>query len=101
MTMDVFRYSFKTSVPIEEVEGSLLLAIMAAESLHGESQVRLDAAHSLDRDKRACVIDGRTAVGQDINRLFVGFARREFGEGAFTVERVDAVSNATGKEVLS
>lgn len=87
MTRDLYRYSFPPDVPLEEIEASLLLAVVSAESLHGETQVRLDAAHFLDPDRRACVIDAGTPVGRDLNRLFVGFLRREFGEDAFTVER--------------
>jgi hypothetical protein len=89
MTKELYRYAFTADVPLEEIEASLLLAVLAAESLHGESQVRLDVAHFLDTDGRACVIDAGTAVGRDFNRLFVGFMRREFGEDSFRVERVD------------
>jgi hypothetical protein len=89
MTKELYRYAFTADVPIEEVEASLLLAVMATESLHGEAQVRLDAAHYLDPAKRACVIDAGTPVGRDINRLFVGFIGREFGADAFTVERIE------------
>jgi hypothetical protein len=90
MTRDIYRYSFPPPVPLDEVEATLLLALWGAESLHGESQVRLDATHLLDRDRRACVIDAGTPAGRDVNRLFVGYARREFGDDAFRVERLEA-----------
>lgn len=90
MCTELFRYSFSPHVELDEVEATLLLALWGAESLHGESQVRLDAAHFLDPDRRACVIDAGTPVGRDINCLFVGFVRREFGSDSFQVERVDA-----------
>lgn len=90
MLKDIYRYIFTADVPMEEIEASLLLAVVATESLHGESQVRLDAAHAIDADKRSCVVDASTAVGRDLNRLFLGFVRREFGEDAFAVERVNA-----------
>lgn len=90
-----YRYVFTPSVPPEEVEASLLLALFAAEALHGEAQVQLDAGHAFDAERRACVIDAGTEVGRDLNRLFVGFLRREFGEDAFTVERVRAESPAS------
>jgi hypothetical protein len=90
MTKEPYRYSFPPHVPLEEVEATLLLAIWGTESLHGEAQVRLDAAHLLDPDRRACVIDAGTPVGRDFNRLFVGFIHREFGDDAFRVERVEA-----------
>ena len=57
-------------------------------SLHGESQVRLDAAHAVDADQRSCVIDASTQVGRDINRLFTGFVLREFGPDSFRVHLV-------------
>jgi hypothetical protein len=89
MTTDIYRYNFNSDVPMEDIETSLLLAILATESLHGEAQVRLDTAHYLDSASHACVIDAGTPVGRDINRLFVGFLRREFGEDSFSVERVN------------
>lgn len=92
MNQDLYRFVFVADVPIEEVEATLLLAIFAVESLHGESQTRLDAAHSFDTDKRACVIDASTAVGHDLARIFTGFLRREYGEDSFQVERVGAES---------
>ncbi|GIW85377.1 MAG TPA: hypothetical protein VNN10_06830 [Dehalococcoidia bacterium] len=99
MTKELYRYSFPPHVPLEEVEATLLLAIWGTESLHGEAQVRLDAAHLLDRDRRACVIDAGTPVGRDCNRLFVGFIRREFGADGFRVERVTDKTNHQPEEV--
>jgi hypothetical protein len=101
MPRDVYRYSIQPHVPLDEVEASLLLALLATESLHGEAQVRLDASHYLDPDRRACVIDAGTLVGRDVNRLFVGFLRREFGEDAFRVERVDSVPHHEPQEVCA
>lgn len=89
MTKELYRYSFNSVVPLEDIEASLLLAILATESLHGEAQVRLDAAHFFDQDRRSCVIDAGTAVGRDLNRLFAGFVTREFGADVFEVERVN------------
>jgi hypothetical protein len=88
MKSEVYRYSFESTVPFEDVEASFVLAIMAAESLHGESQVRLDAGHASDSAKRSFAIDASTSVGRDLNRLFLGFLRREFGEDSFRVDRV-------------
>jgi hypothetical protein len=88
MSRAIYRYVFAEAIPTEEAEGTLVLAVLAAESLHGEAQVRLDGAHHFDPVRRACVLDAGTPVGRDLNRLFVGFLRREFGEESFTVERV-------------
>lgn len=90
MAKDIYRYSFRRHVSLDDVEATLFLALVSAESLHGEAQVRLDAAHFLDRERGVCVVDASTSVGRDLNRLFVGFVRREFGVDAFTIERIDA-----------
>lgn len=87
MTCEVYRYLFDPSVASEDVAGALLLAVAAAESLHGEAQVRLDARCALDEHLRVCQIDAGTDVGRDLNRLFVGFLRREVEESSFRVER--------------
>lgn len=101
MGRDVYKYVFESSIDVTDVEASLLLALLAAESLHGEAQVRLDAAHFLDPAKRACIIDAGTPVGRDVNRLFVGFVTREFGEDAFQVERLDHLPQQHLEEVLT
>lgn len=88
MTKDVYRYEFADAVPAVEVEATLVLSIFGVESLHGESQTRLDVQHAFDGKRRVVVIDGSTPVGRDLNRLFIGFVTREFGPGSFRVERI-------------
>jgi hypothetical protein len=88
MSSRIYRYTFIPALAFEDVEASLVLAILATECLHGESHVRLDAAHAVAPEKRTCVVDGSTRVGQDLNRIFVGLLRHEFGEHAFRVHRV-------------
>jgi hypothetical protein len=88
MNREIYRYNFNTKVPFRDVEESLLLAVLAAESLHGRALVRLDASFCLDSKKRSCVVDAATDVGRAIARIFTGFLSREFGEEAFKVERV-------------
>lgn len=88
MTKDVYRYEFTDAIPAVEVETTLVLSIFGVESLHGESQTRLDAQHAFDTKRRVVVIDASTAVGRDLNCLFIGFMTREFGPGSFRVERI-------------
>jgi hypothetical protein len=95
MTTELYRYDFEETVPIEDIEASLLLAVWSCEALHGEAQVRLDAAHYLDPAERACVIDANTPVGRDVNKLFVAFLRREFGADTFHVRRISKSPVAT------
>lgn len=88
MSTEVYHYQFENDVTSDDIEAALLLAIWGCESLCGESQTRMDAAHYFDADERTCVIDARTKVGINFNRLFVGFVSRELGPDAFRVKRI-------------
>ena len=100
MDQELYRFEFTPDVPIEEIEASLLLSVLATESLHGEAQTRLDAAHFFDPERCSCVIDASTPVGRDFARLFTSFVNREFGADAFQVERVEGQSNRKPEEIL-
>lgn len=84
----LYRYTFPSSVDFMEVEAAMLLALFGTQSLHGETQVRLDAAHTIDRESRVCLLDATTPIGLDLNRLFLGFIRREVGDESIRVERL-------------
>jgi hypothetical protein len=101
MTSELYRYTFVNEVPVEEIEATLLLSLFAAESLFGESRVRLDLAHHLDKEQRACVIDAGTPVGRGFNRLFIGFVSREFGADAFQVERIADIPAGRCREIVA
>jgi hypothetical protein len=90
MTGDVYRYTFEHSLDVADLEATATLAVLATESLHGASRVRLEADCVFDAPTRTCMIDARGEVGRDLNRLFHGFVAREFGTGSFQVERVPA-----------
>ena len=89
MTRQVRIFTFESDVPMESVEESILLAILAAEGLHGAGKVRLDAAYHVNARKHACVIDVGSDVGRDVARILTGFLIREFGEDAFDVRQAD------------
>lgn len=91
MAREIYRYVFNDTVPFAEVLATVDLALIAVESIHGESRSRLDARFSDDAAKRSVVIDAGTDVGQALNQVFVGYVRREFGETAFRVERLNRV----------
>ena len=88
MSQELYKYRFNDDVPTRELEESLLLAVLAIESLHGESRVRLDAHYCLRANEGKCVIDASTDVGRDLTRVFTGFAIREFGRDSFRVEQI-------------
>jgi hypothetical protein len=84
---ETYRYALPTGIPVADLEDTLALAVLACQALHGETQVRLDAAYDFDRRQRTCAIDAGTIVGRDLNRLFAGLLAREFGPTAFAVGR--------------
>jgi hypothetical protein len=82
-----YRYVFGWNLPLEEIEATLRLALVATECLHGSAQVSLDVKYSFDSQVGICEIQASTAVGRDLNRLFAGLIQKEFGEASFWVER--------------
>lgn len=84
-----YRYALCRPIPFPDVLATLNLSLLAVESIHGEERTRLDARYVSDPKRFALVIDAETEVGQALNQVFTGFARREFGETAFKIERVE------------
>jgi hypothetical protein len=87
MDAEMYRYALSPAVPAGDLEDTLALAVLACQALHGEAQVRLDAAYEFDGRNRTCAIDASTTVGRDLNRLFAGLLAREFGADSFRVAR--------------
>jgi hypothetical protein len=75
-----------------EVEGTLRLAQLAAESLVGAERLRLEAAVSASEDGRVIVIDQSGKAGRMLALIFAGYARREFGNEMTVRHEVDAVA---------
>lgn len=73
------RFLFGKTAPMDEVEKTLRLACLAAESLHGPQRVRLEAKYRIHRSKRTCSIDSSSEVGLTLALIFGGYARCEFG----------------------
>jgi hypothetical protein len=85
----VYRYQFSANVPVADIESTWVLTVLSCECLYSEARVRLEATHSLDAERRMMVIDASTKVGRTINQVFAGLMLREFGNDAFSVERLD------------
>jgi hypothetical protein len=64
----------------------LRLAAVGAASLHGAKRVQAEAPHRFDHRRRRCRIAAGTAVGDDLNRLFVGFATQALGPDAVRLD---------------
>ncbi len=82
----MLKFHFSEHVNMAGVEDSLYLAVLAAESIHGRADIRLEAGFRLKG--RTCSIDDGALVGRTIARVFTGFLIREFSESAFTIVRV-------------
>ena len=90
MQPSIYRFEFDGPVSMTDVETTLHLAILGAEALFGEPTVRMDAAYTIDEDRRICVIDARKEVGRCICQIFTGYLSKELGEDAFSVGSVSA-----------
>lgn len=97
MTVDVFRFEFDPSVPLPEAEMTLQLAMIALEGLVGEARIRLGAAYHVDAARRTLIVDGTTAIGAALVRIFTGLALREFGDDAFVVRRAQVAPADEGR----
>ncbi len=97
MNRSVYRYVFDRKIPFEDVEESLLLAVLAAESLHGRAALRMCTSFYLEREKRSVAVDGDSQIGEDIARIFTGLLTQEFGEEAFRVTRCSELKKVKAK----
>ena len=88
MTTYVYRITIDRAAKVNETEQTLHLAIFAAQGLFGEAQVRIDMAYHVDEPRRALILDGSTAVGRAVLRMFVALMFNEIGRDAFTIRRV-------------
>lgn len=96
MSHDVYRYAFDEETSMIEVRDSLFLAIFCAEGLHGAARVRMDVGFCLREKQQACVVDAATPVGRTVAQIFTALILRQFGDDAFTVERLDEVAPPCG-----
>lgn len=87
-----YRYELGEDVSMEDVQESLMLAVLAMECLYGSARARLELSHSFDPIGRVCCINAGSEVGRDLNCLFVGYLQREFGHTAFTVHKLPATN---------
>ena len=83
----IYRFQFQRQVPLEKAEATLLLALIAAEALHGQPNVRLSVGYLFGEEKHACVIDGDNEVARQVVLIFMQFLIHEFGEDTFQIRR--------------
>ena len=95
MTHDTYKYRFDESVPAQELEDTFMLAMLAVESLHGRSRVRMESRFNLDKARRTCVIDASTDAGYDLKRIFTVFAVEKYGAHSVKIEQIQQDSTHT------
>ncbi len=87
MTKHIYRYRFSRTVPVRDIEATLMLALIAVESLYGRARLRMDGRYRLDREQRLCEIDASTRVGCDLAEIFTGYVTHEYGDDAVVIRR--------------
>lgn len=87
MTGETYRFTFDESVPFEEAELSLQLAVIAGGGLYGEARVRMELAYDAQESARTIVIARNGEIDSAVVRIFTAFLTREFGDDAFVVRR--------------
>ena len=87
MSHEIYKYVIADAAHIDDIEDSLMLAVLTTESVFGRARVRLDASFSFDKAKLVCEIDAGNEVGCHLAKVFTGFLEQEFGEDAFRVSR--------------
>ncbi len=92
-------FKFSRTVPLAELEGTLLLSRIATEAIHGEERVELEEHPAVDRQAKTVAIDTSSDVGRTLALIFTGYVRREFGTDAVVIERGD--DDAGGTEILT
>ena len=86
-----YVFTFQDSVPMVGVEETLLMAVVAAEGIHGRARVRLDAKYTTNAEDRTCAVSAQNDVGQSVAKIFTELLVLEIGEGAFEVSDGDSV----------
>ena len=86
------RLQFDPAVPWNDVFDTLDLAFLAVESLYGTDRVTLEARHEVEDAARSMLIETTTDVGRTLAILFLGFARRQYGDRAVEVIRGEGVT---------
>lgn len=87
MTAQWYRFIIGNEADFKEAEATLHLAILAAEGLYGESRVRMDVSYRADERCAAILINGGTATGDALVRIFTSLLSREYGPDSFSVRR--------------
>lgn len=97
MSEEHFLFEFSRAADMAKVENALLMAVVAAEGIHGRSRVSLEARFNTSLAVRTCLVNADNQVGVDIAKVFTEFLNLEVGEDAYKVTRRDGRAGPTDK----
>ncbi len=98
MSDNILIFKFEDTIPIQDLIDTLSLARIGVESLHGAAKAQIEIRQHINERERRIAIDATTDCGRDLAKLFTGFARKEYGWQAFTIERS---ADSAGQELRS
>ena len=82
-----YIFTFDVGIPMDEVCGTLELARLAVQTLHGAEWVELGTSTAIDLPRHEIVIQATNLAGARMVVMFLGYGRREFGTDAIRVRR--------------
>ncbi len=90
-----YEYRFGQNAPIPVILETLVLAVTAAESLHGRTKVRSDSQVHVNTSERLCFVEGLLPIAEDLARIFTGFLSRKCKADDFSVRQLIQPSGST------
>lgn len=91
-----YVFTFNDSVPMAGVEETLLMAVVAAEGIHGRARVRLDVKFAANAEGRTRTVSADSEAGQSVAKIFTELLVLEIGEGAFEVSDGETAQRCAG-----
>jgi hypothetical protein len=88
MAREGYCFFFEGTVKMRKIEETLILSIIAVESLYGRSRVRLEVPFLMDAKSRMCVIDATAKPSKAFCRIFTGYLVAEFSPEMIKMRRV-------------
>ena len=91
-----YQFEFNKTADMAAVENALLMAVIAAEGIHGRSRVNLEANFNTNQAVRTCLVNADNQVGEDIAKVFTEFLNLDIGEDTYRITR----NKASGSEFV-
>ena len=99
MSQNVYNFTFDDSVSAVDVQSTFMLALIAVESMHGSVAVRMECRFNCYQKMRQYHVHTDSPIGNDLARIFAGFAMRAYGYGAVQVQRGYAQPDPVKKQI--